>query len=171
MLARTGAPQASYYTDLFERRGDLTLGSRAMLTDALLRPGGAAADAVRGRTLLDELVNAARITAGEAFFQDTDAASNVAAWSSDVTTTSIVLMLLEAHAPQHVLVPMLVRWLAGERLPNGAYRTTQEAGWTLLALADLAATRERAVPDFAARAVLGRREVAAAEFRGRSLEL
>ncbi len=171
VLARTGAPQASYYPDLFERRGDLTLGSRAMLTDALLRPGGAAADAVRGRTLLDELVNAARITAGEAFFQDTEQASNVAAWSSDVTTTSIVLMLLEAHAPQHVLVPMLVRWLAGERLPNGAYRSTQEAGWTLLALADLAATRERVVPDFAARAALGGREVAAAEFRGRSLEL
>jgi uncharacterized protein YfaS (alpha-2-macroglobulin family) len=171
VLARTGAPQASYYPDLFAQRGDLTLGSRAMLTDALLRPGGAAADAVRGRTLLDELVNAARITAGEAFFQDTEQASNIAAWSSDVTTTSIVLMLLEAHAPQHVLVPMLVRWLAGERLPNGAYRTTQEAGWTLLALADLVATRERTVPDFAAKGVLGGREVAAAEFRGRSLEL
>jgi hypothetical protein len=142
-----------------------------MLTDALLRPGGAAADAARARPLLDEIVNAARITAGEAFFQDTGRASNVAAWSSDVTTTSLVLMLLESNAPNHVLIPMLVRWLAGERLPSGEYRTTQEAGWTLLALADLAATRERVVPDFAARAALGGQEVATAEFRGRSLEL
>ncbi len=171
VLARSGAPRASYHADLFELRARLTLASRAMLADAMLRPGAAAADAARGRELLASLVDAARITAGEAFFQDSDRASFAAAWSSDVTTTAIVLMLLETHAPEHPLVPMLVRWLAGRRQPDGGYRTTQESGWTLLALADLVATRERAVPDFAARAALGGTEIAAAEFRGRSLEL
>nr|MCU0254497.1 alpha-2-macroglobulin [Acidobacteriota bacterium] len=171
VLARSGAPKGSYYADLFEQRSRLTLASRAMLADAMLQPGATAADAARGQELLTALVDAARITAGEAFFQDSDRASFAAAWSSDVTTTAIVLLLLEARAPEHPLAPMLARWLAGQRQPNGGYRTTQESGWTLLALADLAATRERTVPDFAARVALGGAELATAEFRGRSLEL
>lgn len=168
VLARTGSPRGSYYADLLARRAEMTLAARAMLADALLRPGG---DEAPGRALLDELTDAVRIEAGEAFLQDTDRRSHADAWSADVPATATFLMLLEAHAPGNALVPMLARWLGGERLPNGEYRSTQDAAFTLLALSELADTREREVPDFVARVDLAGKEVGRARFAGRSLEI
>jgi len=168
VLARTGAPRGSYYADLFARRAGLGLAARAMLADALFRAGG---DAAIGRALLDELSDAVRIEAGEAFLQDTARGANADAWSADVPATATFLMLLDAHAPANPLVPMLVRWLGGERLPSGEYRSTQDAAFTLAALSELAGTREREAPDFTARVELAGKEVAEARFVGRTLEM
>jgi uncharacterized protein YfaS (alpha-2-macroglobulin family) len=54
---------------------------------------------------------------------------------------------------------------------GGAYRNTQEAAYSLMGLAEVVRVKEQKAPDFAARVVLGGKELASAQFRKRSLEV
>jgi uncharacterized protein YfaS (alpha-2-macroglobulin family) len=167
-LARTRAPRASYYGELFARRERMPLFAQAMLADAMFVGGG---DRGHAKRLLAELLNHAKEAPAEVHLEESDPRTYAPLWSSDARTTAIALQTLTDVAPEHPYVPKLAAYLTKARRPDGTFRNTQESAFTLMALAELVRTREKDVPDFAARATLGGAPVAAAPFHGRSMAI
>ncbi len=166
-LARTGAPKGSFYPSLHAERNELPLFARAMLADAMFVGGGSRALA---RSTLDEVLGQARVSPREVHMEDGPEGGR-ARWSSDVRTTAIVLQTLTDVAPDHPFVGRMATWLVGARGRDGRFRNTQEAAFALSAMAEVVRTKERDVPDFTGRAVLGDRTLAEVPFHGRSLAL
>lgn len=88
----------------------------------------------RVTTLLDELRDAAEITATGAQWSDTHGAS----WSTDVRATAVALETLVRLAPEDGLIDQAVRWLITAR-QGDRWATTQETAWALIALTDVMA--------------------------------
>jgi alpha-2-macroglobulin len=167
-LARTGAPKASYYGELYARRQALPLFARAMLADAMYVGGG---DRAQARQVLEELMERAKESAQGLHFEEMNPLSYASRWSSDVRTSALVLLTLTDVAPEHPSVAKLARYLTGARGADGRYRTTQEAAFALMALTEVTRVKERETPDFVARVTLAGKELVSAPFRGRSLEV
>jgi uncharacterized protein YfaS (alpha-2-macroglobulin family) len=167
-LARTGAPKASYYPELAGRRAKLPLFAKAMLADAMFVGQG---DRAGARDVLREVLNQARESAGDVHFEETDPRTYAPLWSSDARTTAIVLATLADVAPDHPFVSKIAAWLGRARQGDGRFRTTQEAAFSLMALAEVVRTKERDAPDFTARVTLGGAPIAEARFTGRSTEV
>jgi hypothetical protein len=166
-LARTGAARASYDAEFLGRRAALPLFSKAMLADAVARNG----DVARATGLLDEVLNAARITGAEVHLEEGAAAAWEVPWSSDARSTAMALQAMLYIRPDHPYVSRMVAWLSRARRADGRFRNTQEAAFTLTALSDLVRVREAQSPDFTARVALGGKPVATQEFRGRTLDV
>ena len=167
-LARTGAPRASYYGELFGRRKALPLFAQAMLADAMFVGSGDRADA---RKLLIEVMNHAKETPSEVHFEEVDSLTYATVWSSDTRTTGIVLSTLTDLAPDHPHVSKMAAYLAKVRKGDGRFRNTQEAAFALMALAEVARTKEKDVPSFTARVTLGGKSLAEVPFEGRSTDV
>ncbi len=82
-------------------------------------------------------------------------------------TAALTLRALLAADPHHPLASRLARGLLGRR-EGGAWRSTQENVWALLALDDYRRAQEAATPDFDARLRLGQSRLGEVSFRGRS---
>src|SRR5205085_984575 len=74
---------------------------------------------------------------------------------SDVRATSELVLLLLEHAPKHVLLPKLARWLSGARARDGAWVSTQETAWGVMAMAAYLQAKESVTPDMRAEVQLG----------------
>ncbi len=167
-LARSKAPRASYYGELFSRRAQLPLFAKAMLADALFKGGG---DKGQARQLLQEIMNFAKETPREVHFEEQDNDTYASLWSSDPRTTAIVLQTLTDLAPEHPYVGKIAAYLTKVRKADGRFRNTQEAAFALMALTDVVRTKEKDVPDFVARVTLGQEELAQAPFKGRTMKV
>ncbi len=167
-LARTGAPRASGYGELFARRGKLALFARAELADAMFMGGG---DRAQARQLLQELLNTAKESPTDVHFEEVDRGSYASLWSTDVRTSAMVLQTLADVSPDHPFVGKLAAWLGKVRRGDGRFGTTQEAAHALMALDEVTRTKERGVPAFTARVTLGGQPLAEVPFRGRSTEV
>jgi hypothetical protein len=167
-LARSRAPKSSYYGEIFGRRDKLPLFSKAMLADAMYVGGG---DRAQAKTLLTELMNHAKESAGDVHFEESDAQTYATLWSSDTRTTAIVLQTLTDIAPDHPFVSKIGRYLTKVRKADGQYRNTQEAAFSLMALTEVLKTKEKDTPDFLAKVNLGAEELASVPFKGRSMEV
>jgi uncharacterized protein YfaS (alpha-2-macroglobulin family) len=166
VLARAHTAPFAAMRQLFDRRKGLALFGQALLSHAwaLAEPQGA-----RAKTLLTEILNSARVSAAEVHFEESDPDTYAALFSSDTRTTGIVLQTLLAIQPDHPFVPKIARYLLKVR-GHGTYRSTQEAGFSLMALSDYARLREGDTPDFTASVKLGVETVASETFKGRSLD-
>ncbi len=167
-LARTGAPKASYYGELFSRRDQLPLFARAMLADAMFTGGG---DRAQARAVLAEVMDRAKESTAGLHFEEMNPATYASRWTSDVRTTALVLLTLTDVTPDHPYVAKMARYLTGVRGADGRYRTTQEAAFALMALTEVTRVKERDTPDFVGRVTLDKQDLVAAPFRGRSLEV
>jgi hypothetical protein len=165
-LARTGSPKASLYGELFARRKSLPLFAQAMLTDAMFIGGG---DRAQGGVLFQELLGHAKETPKEVHFEESDPRSYADVWSSDTRTTAIVLMTLTDVAPEHPFVSKLGNYLTTIRKKDGTYSNTQEAAFSLMALAEVVRTKEKDEPNFHAKVTVGTAELAQADFKGRTM--
>lgn len=83
---------------------------------------------------------------------------------SHARTLAMVLRAMLAANPRYVHAPRIARRLLSLRQPNGAWRTTQEDGWALLALADYRRLQEAAAPAVDVRTLLGGSEILASSF-------
>jgi uncharacterized protein YfaS (alpha-2-macroglobulin family) len=81
----------------------------------------------------------------------------------------MVLEALLRSRPDHPLVEKLVRYLLESR-KEGRWRNTQETVYSLLGLHTYFKIREKDVPDFMAKVMLGQSTVAKKTFKGRSLQ-
>jgi uncharacterized protein YfaS (alpha-2-macroglobulin family) len=167
VLARTGAPRASYNADLLARRAKLPLFSKAMLADALARTG----ERGKANALLDEVLNAAKITGAEVHLEEPPASAWDLPWSSDTRSTAMALEAALSVRPDHPYVTRMIAYLSRARGADGRFRNTQEAAFTLTALVDFVRVREAQPPAFTGRVVLGGKPVASQEFRGRTFDV
>lgn len=177
VLARHGQPDAEMTRRLYDQRAKLALFGKAMLA-ASFNPvagpesvGVTGANADRAKTLLRELVNAARIDADRVHFAEVNPETYAARFSSDTRTTAMALLALLSVEPEHAYVVKVVRALLDAR-QQGAYENTQAAAWALLALHGYAQRFETTPPDFTAVVRLGGsapRELARQVFDGASL--
>ncbi len=167
VLARMGDPKPSYYDELYVQKDKLPLFGKALLADAMaLTKGGRP----RANALLQDLLDAARETAREVHFEENAAGSYAPLMSSDTRTTGMVLQTLVDLQPQHPYVSKIARYLSNVR-KGGQYRSTQEAAYALMGLAEVVRLRERTAPDFVARVLLGEKELVSQPFKGRSLTI
>lgn len=133
-LAEVGVGDVGRTSALYERRDDLSLSALAelALTMTLLLPKQES----RLQMLVNELDATAVLSAAGAQWHE----EQPGGWrfGSDVRTTALVLRALLRLAPDSELIPMAVRWLMTSRR-EGAWYTTQENAWAVIALAEYAA--------------------------------
>jgi uncharacterized protein YfaS (alpha-2-macroglobulin family) len=165
-LARTRAPKPSYYGALWSERSSLPLFSQAMLADAIFVGKG---DRAQARQLLAELLNHAKESPAELHFEENDPRTYATLWSSDLRTTALVLQTLVDVTPDHPFVAKMARYLVKARRPDGRFRNTQEAAFSLMALTEVVRVKEKQSPDFVAKVLLGDEQLAAVPFKGRSM--
>ena len=123
-LAASGKAEPAYHEELFNRRSELSLESRAMLALAIAESSGPA-------QMIEDLVDV-RKPAPESF-----------SWfGSGARETAIQLMVWSKHNPQSPEIGRLTSELLKFRV-NGRWRTTQENAWALLALARYYTQSER----------------------------
>ena len=167
VLARMGDARPSYYDELYAMKDRLPLFAKAQLADAIAIGKG---KRPRAEALLQDLFDAAKETPRDVHFEESSDSSYAPLLSSDTRTTGMVLQTLVDLKPSHPYVSKIARYLTDVRR-GGAYRNTQEAAYSLMGLAEVVRVKERQAPDFAARVVLGGKELASAEFRKRTLEV
>jgi uncharacterized protein YfaS (alpha-2-macroglobulin family) len=126
-------------------------------------------DRKQANALLQEILNFAKESPRGLTIAEANPRTYATTFSSDTRTTALVLQTLVALSPEHPFVGKLARALTGVRQGNGQWRTTQEAAFSLMALVDVMRLKEKDVPDFRAKVVLGAQELAAQEFKGRSM--
>jgi alpha-2-macroglobulin len=138
VLSTAGSLPADAPLALYSQRQHLDLYARAFILVALAK---ARPDAPEARTLLDELLAAAQMTATGAHW--VEAQRDDWNMNSDLRSTAINLSALVRLAPEHPLLPEVVRWLMTARQAHGAWASTQETAWALIALTDwLTASKE-----------------------------
>jgi uncharacterized protein YfaS (alpha-2-macroglobulin family) len=148
---------------LFDARRDKPLFSQALLLHAM---AVAKMPAATLQMMARELESRLRVGASEAFADEETGEYDY--WlDSSARTTALVLRALLAVNPKHPLAARLARGLLGRR-EHGAWRSTQENTWALLALDDYRKKQETSAPDFDAQVFLGDELLGSAAFHGRS---
>jgi uncharacterized protein YfaS (alpha-2-macroglobulin family) len=163
VLATVGQALPGTLNQLFDARREKPLFSQALLLHAL-------AKAKMPRATMDilasEIKNRLRVGADEAFVDEES--NEYAPWlDSSLRTTALVLRALLALDPQHSLAPRLARGLLARR-ERGAFRSTQENTWALLALDEYRKNQESREPSFDAQVFLGGELLGNASFHGSS---
>jgi len=151
---------------LYDARAKMPLFARAFLLMASV-------DSPLDNTVQDqlqELINNAVETAGDAHFEEPVSAGLVELWSTDHRTDAIVLMALLKVGGDQPLVGKVVRWLMKAR-KKGRWSNTQENIWALLTLERYFRARESETPDFEARAWLQDTSLLGARFKGRTMDV
>jgi uncharacterized protein YfaS (alpha-2-macroglobulin family) len=163
VLATVGQAQPGTLNQLFDARRDKPLFSQALLLHALAK---AKMPRATQNILAAELTNRLRVGADEAFVDEES--QEYAPWlDSSQRTTALVLRALLAVDPRHPLAARLARGLLARR-ERGAFRSTQENTWALLALDEYRRNQESREPSFDARVFLGDALLGSASFRGSS---
>lgn len=164
VLARQGASAPELGRRLYARRNGMALFSRAMLARTLALDGSRA----RAQTVVEELMNNARVTARGVRLEESDPDTYAPLFHSDIRSTALGLQALTAVQPDHPYAPKMARAIVTARA-GGTWRTTQEAAFSLMALADYVQAREAEAPELVARVKLAGKEIVSERFSGRSL--
>ncbi|MDC0741444.1 alpha-2-macroglobulin family protein [Polyangium mundeleinium] len=132
VLARARRADESRMRALFGERARMPLFARALLLHAFVLSGRADAD--EARELLRDLETNIRIDGPAAHLaRASETQTPVHDFDSSVRADAAALLALVATNPTHPLAARLARGLVDARA-GGAYRTTHEAAWALLAL-------------------------------------
>ncbi len=143
VLSEMGQGDPGRASTLYDVRERLAYYGQALLAMTLAniaQQNGAPDERVR--TLLDDLVGAAEISATGASWHEREV--DLPTLNTDVRSTSIVLAALVRLEPDQPILPQVARWLMSARTA-GRWSTTQENAWATIALTDwLAASNEMA---------------------------
>ena len=166
VLALLGAPDAGYMNGLFERRQELPVFARAFLLHAMATGKQPAADVT---ALSRELENSIRVQGNRADFVENLGSEYAPLMDSPTRTGALVLRALLAADPNHPLASLMARGLLASR-DKGAWRSTQETAFALLALDAYQKAQEKIVPSFTARFWQGDKQLFEGQFQGRSTQ-
>ncbi|MBK7861550.1 MAG: alpha-2-macroglobulin [Archangiaceae bacterium] len=167
-LARMKKPKASVYGELYGRRESLSLFGRTLLANAMFVGGG---DRKQAQGLLQEILNHAKESPKGLHVEETSSKTYATYFHSDARTNGALLQALTDIAPTHPFVGKLTRYLLGVRQGDGAWRSTQEAAWTLMGLTEVVRTKEKDTPDYQATVALGEATLFEQQFQGRSMKV
>lgn len=126
VLTEVGSTQTGRVAKLFDDRANLSRYAQAYLLMALQR-----LNLPQSKTLQAELTSVAIQSATGAHWEEAE--EDYWAMNTDRRSTAIILMALARSAPDHPLLPNVVRWLMVAR-KEGHWETTQETAWAVLAL-------------------------------------
>ncbi len=164
VLATVGKADAGYTNKLYDARGELPLFARALLAHAIVM---AKMDPKQAQELLRDAEAHLRVTSTGATVVENVGDAYAPILDSEARTTALVLRSLVAIDPKHPLASRIARGLLGMR-KGGAWGSTQEAAWALLALDAYRHGAEESAPRFDARVFLGKTKLFTAEFNGKS---
>ncbi|MBM3293086.1 MAG: hypothetical protein FJY82_01030, partial [Candidatus Aminicenantes bacterium] len=160
-LALAGRFEPAYGEKLFQERSQLSLFGRAMLLKALFQGQGSLG---ARETLVGEFLNAARVTASSAHFEEADESRLGWIYSSNTRTTAVILQALVETGNRNPLLPDAARWLV-EKRRSGRWASTQENFFVFYALNEYYRVFEKGRPDFKAKAVLADKVLLEEAFR------
>jgi uncharacterized protein YfaS (alpha-2-macroglobulin family) len=162
----TGKPDAGYTGRLFERRAKMPLFARGLLAHAMAISNMRMDDA---KELVRDAENYMRVTGAGATIAENLGTRYAPLLDSDNRTTAILLRAFVTVDPKHPLAARLAKGLLAARR-GGAWRTTQENAWALLALDGYRKAQEKDAPDFDAAVFFGEKEVFTAPFHERTVK-
>ena len=160
-LATLGQADPATLGRLFDARAHRPLFSQALLLHAMATAHLPASEL---ETLVGEIVPRVRVDAADAYADEVAPGFEDFLDSSTRTSALVLRALLAAH-PDHPLASRLAHGLLARR-EGGAWRSTQENVWALIALDDYRKAQEAAQPDFDARVFLGGTRLGEAHFHG-----
>ncbi|HVU02229.1 MAG TPA: Ig-like domain-containing protein [Polyangiaceae bacterium] len=160
VLADAGIPDPGYMSRVFEQRKLLPVFARGLLLHALV-VGKGAPSAVTDLTR--ELSSELRIANDAAFVAENVGDEYAVLLDSEARTGAMVLRGLLAADPKLALGPQLARGLLSQRR-EGAWRSTQESAFALLALDAYRKAQEKGKTDFTAKVWLGDDPIHTARF-------
>lgn len=166
VLAVAGKPDPGYASKIYERRDDLPLFARGLLLDAMLRSGEKGEPV---RDLAQDLRNHVRISTAGAVVAENLGDRYARFLDSTARTTAITMRSLARSGQDEETVRRLARGLLGMR-KHGAWRTTQENAWALVALADYGEAYESNDTPVDAQAFFGGALVSRASLTARSMK-
>ncbi len=163
-LASLGWANPGALNVLYDARQGQRLFAQALLLHAMAK---ADMSPPQQKTLTHEIESRLRVSANGADVDEADTDEFAPLLDSHARTLAMVLRALLAADPHHPLAARLARSLLALR-QNGAWRTTQENAWALLALSDYRKNQESGTEDFDAKTYLHGREVLDSPFPARS---
>jgi len=167
-LSTLGAPNPGALNVLYDARAGQRLFGQAMLLHAMARSDMSAAQI---KTLAGEIESRLRVGPNSVDIDEDNSHAMGYVLESKARTLAAVLRALLAADPKHTLAPRIARRLLALRQQNGSWRTTQEDGWALLALADYRRLQESGQGAMDARTLLGGTELLQSSFaRGSARE-
>lgn len=164
--------EASYATRLYNVRERMPVFGKALLLKAVARGNG---DKLIRSTLTKEILNAARIDARTASFDESDSGDLAWIHHSNVRTTAAAAQaLMETQGVTKAtesFIPKAIEWLLLERKNQAAWRTTQENLFVFYALSTYLNTFEGTAPNFTGKVLVNGQEILAETFKGRTVKL
>ena len=161
--------EAAYATRLFNARGRMPVFGKTLLLKAVKRGKG---DKLIISTLTKEILNAARMDARTAHFEESDDSGLAWIHHSNVRTTAAaaqaVMEVAGVTPATESFVPKAVEWLLLERKNQAAWRTTQENLFVFFALSTYLKTFEGTEPNFTGKVLLNGKEIVSELFKGRT---
>ncbi len=169
VLAEVGSPDPGFMNRLYEKRADLPLFARALLSHAM---SISKTNAKESAELLRDLDNHLRVTPTGATVVENLGDEYAVLLDSEARTTAMAMRALVAgvgrDAAPNPLAARLAKGLLSMR-HGGTWRSTQETAWALLALDDYRRSNEKNAPDFDARVFLGDEALMSAAFHERTV--
>ena len=178
VLATLGLPDPGYLNRLYDARAHQPLFSQALLLHAM-----SAARMPRPQIdiLMKEIAGRVRVTDSAAYVDEPEG-DYAELLDSSARTAALVLRGIVAASPDGTspalpgrgqsqgspLAERLAKGLLAHRV-DGAWRSTQENVWALLALDDYRRAQEPTAPDFDARVFLGEERIGEVPFHGFSV--
>jgi uncharacterized protein YfaS (alpha-2-macroglobulin family) len=166
VLASLGAADPGYANQLFERRDQLPVFARALLTHAFAT---SKMDPGERDELLRDLESHLHLSPTSASVVENLGDEYAPLLDSEARTTAMVLRAKLAAQPEDALVPRLVRGLLSQR-DRGRWRSTQEAAWALRVLAEYRKAAEIPSARFDARVWLGNQVALDAALNARAVQ-
>ena len=161
VLTTMGWPNPAAVNILYDAREGHRLAAKALLLHAMAR---AEMNPAQIKTLRGEIEMRIRVNANEAEVEDTQDDRWESVLESPARTQALVLRALLAADPKHPLGSRLARRLLAMRQTDGAWRTTQEDAWALMALSDYRKLQESSTGALDARTLLGGSEIMHSKF-------
>ncbi|HRG94749.1 MAG TPA: MG2 domain-containing protein [Polyangiaceae bacterium] len=165
-LVTAGSPNPGALNILFDARAGQRLSAKASLLHAMAKADMSAAQL---KTLAGEIEGRLRVAPNGVDIDDDGEDLYGSILESHGRTLAMVLRALLAVDPKHPHAGRIARRLLALRQPHGAWRTTQEDGWALMALADYRRLQESGADSFEARALLGGDELLTSKFAAGAL--
>jgi uncharacterized protein YfaS (alpha-2-macroglobulin family) len=143
-LALFNQPEPSYAEKLFVERENMSLFAKTLLLKAMNKGQGSIN---AQNTLIQELMNKAKVSPTSAHFEDDEGREGRWIYSSNSRTSALILQSLLEVGTENPLLSSVARWLV-ERRKTGTWATTQENFYVFYALSEFYRKYEKIDPDF-----------------------
>jgi alpha-2-macroglobulin len=130
-LSEYGRGDISLLNNLYEQRNVMPLFARAHLALAYHAKGSAG----RAESIVNEMLNAAKVDSRGTHFEESDEQTNGYLMNTNERTTALVLQAMLRTDPENALIPNIVKYMLSAR-KDGHWGTTQSTVHALLAFAD-----------------------------------